>query len=164
MAAATRTVPILVRSSRDAERIAYVVPKEVEQREAPAVNAVRGVIVGDQNIGMRIKDNAIGRRMPVKATRTEMMKYCLSNFKSVLRPPDINQLIRGLPSYTRRISPIYPNCTIVRCTSTASQDANGPHIIPMRICMIKPHEKSLSNGQAAICRANRNEDRGSNVS
>lgn len=90
MAAATRTVPILVRSNFAADRMAYVVPREVEQREAPAVNAVSRLIVGDQRSGIRINDKAMGTKIPVNATRTEITKYCLSNVRSVLRPPNFN--------------------------------------------------------------------------
>jgi hypothetical protein len=83
MAAVTKTVPTLVFSKFAADKIANVVPKDVEQSDAPAVKAVNRLIFCGQKSGIRTKDSAIGTRIPVTATRTERTKFCFSNFKSV---------------------------------------------------------------------------------
>src|SRR5271154_1192435 len=87
MAAVTRTVPSLVAESFAADRIAKVVPSEVDERDAPAANAVRDDTFVDVNSGMRMKDKAIGNPIPVIATSMDGMSVSLSNSRFVVRPP-----------------------------------------------------------------------------
>ena len=87
MAAVTRTVPSLVVVSFAADRIAKVVPSEVDERDAPAANAVRDDTFVDVNRGMRMKDKAIGNPIPVIATSMDGMSVSLSNSRFVVRPP-----------------------------------------------------------------------------
>lgn len=88
IAAVTRTVPTLVVFNFTEDRIANVVPREVDDNAAPAAKAVN--LNTPAPSGMRINDNAMGRQIPVKATRMAGIKVCLSNFTSVERPPTIN--------------------------------------------------------------------------
>jgi len=87
MAAVTRTVPSLVVVSFEAERIAKVVPSEVDDRDAPAANAVRNDTFVGVNRGMRMKDKAIGNPIPVIATIMDGMSVSSSNSRFVVRPP-----------------------------------------------------------------------------
>jgi hypothetical protein len=87
IAAVTRTVPALVLISFSRNRIAHIIPNEVDDSAAPDAIAVRLSIV---EIGIRRNDRRKGKMTPVAATRTEGMKFCLSNLNSVLKPPVIN--------------------------------------------------------------------------
>jgi hypothetical protein len=89
IAAVTKTVPTLVEVNLAADRTANVVPKDVEQSEAPAANAASLLIVAE-NIGMSKNDKAMGSKMPVHATRIASSKVCLSKTKSMPRPPVVS--------------------------------------------------------------------------
>ena len=162
IAAVAKIVPTRVFVKSVAKSTAYVVPSEVEARDAPAANAVsRPIGIHCDVIGISRKDKAIGNRTPVTATNIEYTYVSLSNFMSVVRPPETqNSSNRELPSYTSRISPTYPRFTIVPCMSRPNQEVTGPHMVPTSICPRRPHEKSLSIGHATICNANKKAERG----
>ena len=78
MAAVTRTVPTRVDVKLAAERMAKVVPNDVDDNAAPAANAISLVIPVDVNNGMRRKDSAIGTKIPVIAINIDGTNVCLS--------------------------------------------------------------------------------------
>lgn len=92
MAAPTSTTPALVFCMPADERIAKVVPKDVEQSEAPAENAARGVgyavpeLVEKGKLS-KMKDNAMGISKPIVATDIDMYAVFFSDAKSVFSPP-----------------------------------------------------------------------------
>lgn len=84
MVALVRTVPILVWISPVVPRIVNVVPKLVEHRAAPAVNACRGVAI---TRARRENENAIGSPTPVKAMAVESSRFAFREAYDVERPP-----------------------------------------------------------------------------
>jgi len=87
MAAVTSTAPTLVEVNWAVERIANVVPSEVEESAAPAAKALSLLTSVDVNKGIRSNERAIGARIPVNATRIDGPKVCFRRCKSVVRPP-----------------------------------------------------------------------------
>jgi hypothetical protein len=59
-----------------AERMAKVVPNDVDDNAAPAANAVSLLIPVDVNSGMRRKDNPIGTEIPVIAIKIDGTNVC----------------------------------------------------------------------------------------
>jgi hypothetical protein len=76
IAAVTSTVPTREECNFAADRIAYVVPIEVEHNDALAVNAVKALICSGRNNSKSTKDSAIGNKIPVIATATESPNVC----------------------------------------------------------------------------------------
>src|SRR5277367_147202 len=92
IAAVAKIVPTLVLVKSVAKSTAYVVPSDVEARDAPAANAVsRPIGIHVDVIGISRNDKAIGNRTPVTATKIEYPYVSLSNFVSVVRPPKTEQ-------------------------------------------------------------------------
>lgn len=76
------------------DKTVNVVPRLVEQRDAPAAKACSGLALeafppDDNNAGRIAKDRAIGMMIPVIATTIDMERMfpCLSVVKDVTRPP-----------------------------------------------------------------------------
>jgi hypothetical protein len=89
IAAVTRTVPSLVEASWACWRIANVVPKEVEESDAPAVKAVIKLIFVGWTIFISRNDNEMGSNIPVNATTMLGTKACFNKYRFVSRPPTL---------------------------------------------------------------------------
>ncbi|CAL3972239.1 unnamed protein product [Diplocarpon coronariae] len=92
IAAPTSTTPTFVLCNPAEDRIANVVPREVEQSEAPAENAASGLgyVVPERpekGNARRIKDRARGIRRPTVATDIERYTVFRRSARSVLSPP-----------------------------------------------------------------------------
>ena len=77
-------MPSRVFTNPAAERIVNVVPREVADNAAPAAKHCRGVAEVSR---ARRKDSAMGRRMPVIATRVERGRFRRSGGREVFKPP-----------------------------------------------------------------------------
>ena len=90
IAADNRTVPIRVlrksTSDPNEERIAIVVPSDVEHIAAPAVKPCNGDISYMNT--KPIRDRPMGTRSPTKATNVESKILALSRLKFVDNPPE----------------------------------------------------------------------------
>lgn len=84
MVALVRTVPIFVSLSPVVPRIVNVVPKLVEHRAVPAVNACRGEAI---TRARRENENAIGSPTPVKAIAVERSRFDFNESYDVESPP-----------------------------------------------------------------------------
>lgn len=84
MVALVRTMPILVLVRPVVPRIVNVVPKLVEQRAAPAVNACKGVAMTRVP---RENENAIGSPTPVTAIAVERSRFAFNEAYDVESPP-----------------------------------------------------------------------------
>ena len=99
IAAPTRRTPRRERCILADERMAKVVPKEVEHKEAPAENAAKGVgynvpELPENGRTSRIKDKAMGINKPTVATAIDIYIVFRSRTRSMLRPPSNTRPIR----------------------------------------------------------------------
>lgn len=89
IAADNRTIPILVfRNSGELlkdERIANVVPREVEHNAAPAVNPCRGVAPNAKT--KQRSESPIGVNIPTKATLMDRTTFAFKRSNLVDNPP-----------------------------------------------------------------------------
>lgn len=83
-AAPVRTMPRRVVIRPLVFRTVNVVPRLVEQSAAPALKDPRGVASAR---GCKKNENAMGRHVPVKATKVDRSKFALKLEKGVDRPP-----------------------------------------------------------------------------
>lgn len=70
-------------------RMVNVVPREVEQRAAPAANACTGVAPSK---AWRVKDKAMGSPTPMRATVPDRYRLAHKAVNEVDRPPEVRQL------------------------------------------------------------------------
>jgi hypothetical protein len=84
MAALVNTTPSLDEDSPLDARTVNVVPRLVEHRAAPAAKACTGVAPTNS---CRMKERAIGARMPVTATAEERKRLAFRDLKLLERPP-----------------------------------------------------------------------------
>jgi hypothetical protein len=84
MAALVKTTPSLDEESPLAARTVKVVPRLVEHRAAPAAKACTDVAPTNS---CRIKERAMGTRIPVTATAEERKRLAFRDLKLLDRPP-----------------------------------------------------------------------------
>jgi hypothetical protein len=125
-AALIRTTPTFVFLSRGSSN-AMVVPREVEQSAAPAVNACDQEYLYPK--GRSSKDTPMGTKMPVMATTRDRTMLRKKRDIWPERPA----------SKTIRMSPMYPRAINVSCAEEDRMlDAWGPKIIPTRRGPMRP--------------------------
>lgn len=99
MAAPTRMTPTRLFCKLAEERIANVVPRDVEHSDAPAENAANGLgynvpALLENGSASRVKDKAIGNDKPTVAMDIDTYALSRNRARSVLRPPSKTRLMR----------------------------------------------------------------------